>query len=140
MTSFKGQSCFVIGGKGKDFSTLDSVSRFNIDKDQWESGTPNLNIERSLAAACTSGDRIFVIGGVDGDNHYLNSVEVLNVEKMVSDEADWELVKFPTEVFTPRRNPLVTALNENEIVIMGGTDGENCLQDVLVYDIDKKQC
>jgi hypothetical protein len=46
---------------------------------------------------------------------------------MVSDEADWELVKFPTEVFTPRRNPLVTALNENEIVIMGGTDGENCL-------------
>jgi len=49
-------------------------------------------------------------------------------------------VKVPTEVFTPRRNPLVTALNDSEIVIMGGTDGENCLSDVLVYDIDKKEC
>ena len=80
MTSYKRKSCFVIGGKNKDFNTLSSVSRYNIDEDHWESGTPDLIVERSLAAACSSGDRIFVVGGVDSNNHYLNSIEVLNVE------------------------------------------------------------
>ena len=42
MASFKGKSCFVIGGWGVDDKILSIVSRYSIVKDQWESDTPAL--------------------------------------------------------------------------------------------------
>ena len=42
MTSFNGEKVFVIGGKSEDFTTLSSVSRYSLIKDQWEAETPKL--------------------------------------------------------------------------------------------------
>ena len=112
MTVVKDEFCFVIGGKGKDMSTLSSVSRYNIDKNQWERGTPKLNVPRSLAATCSMGDSMYTFAGVDADNKYLNSVEMMvNVSTVATSgrkrkawenipafggvilaRADWELI------------------------------------------------
>ena len=63
MANFKGKTCFVIGGFNVSSCTiLSSVSRYNIDKDQWEPGTPDLKVARKAAAACSLGDSVFVFG------------------------------------------------------------------------------
>ena len=160
ITVVKDEFCFAIGGKGKDMSTLGSVSRYNIDKDQWERGTPKLNVPRSFAAACSIGDNMYTFAGVDSDNKYLNSVEMMaNVSTVATSgrkkkawenipafggvvlaRADWELIKPPKEVFTPRRNPLVVPLNQNEIAILGGYGENGGLSDVLIFNVTSKEC
>ena len=43
MSNSKGETCFVIGGMHEGFERpLETVSRYNIIKNQWEQGTPNL--------------------------------------------------------------------------------------------------
>lgn len=146
MTNFKGENCFVIGGKDKEFMTKNSVSRYNILNDKWEPGTPKLSVGRHLAAACSLGDSIFTFAGVNARNKYLNSVEMLKVPRNCNYgvawyEASWELIQLPKTEFAPRRNPVVIPLNDSEIAILGGC-GENDkdLSDVVVFNVVNKEC
>lgn len=146
MTNFRGEICFVIGGKNKEFLTLNSVSRYNIMKDRWEPGTPKLRVARHLAAACSLGDKIFAFAGVNASDKYLNSIEMLKVPRH-SDygaawyEAAWESIQLPKKEFVPRRNPVVIPLNDREIAILGGCDeNDKDLSDVVVFDVINKEC
>ena len=44
----------------------------------------------------------------------------MNVPDLANSGATWELIELPYDVFVPRENPAVVALNESEIAIMGG--------------------
>ena len=80
---------------------ISSVSRYNIGKDQWEPGTPDLNIRRSTSNACTLGDFVYVFYGRYYGN-ILNSVERINVPAIANGGAAWELIELPEDVFIPR--------------------------------------
>jgi len=108
MANSKGETCFVIGGMEAGYErALETVSRYNIIKAQWEQGTPNLHVPRYLAAACSLGDYLIVVGGIGGvdarvhwgpqDNskRYLNSIEMINVTTLWSHSASWELIEPP---------------------------------------------
>ena len=68
---------------------MGSVSRYNIRKDQWEQGTPDLIVERMYAAACTLGDSVFVFAGMDTGFQRATSVERINVPEIASGVATW---------------------------------------------------
>ncbi len=89
ITNYKDKTCFVIGGF--DYSTLSSVFRYKISKDQWEQGTPDLKTARAGAAACSFGDSVFVFAGTSGGK-LLNSVERINVPAIANGVAVWELI------------------------------------------------
>ena len=95
MTIYNGEICFVIGGSDSNLNPFQSVSRYNIGKDQWESGTPDLNIARKFAAACSLGDTVFVFAGCGVHREHLNSVERINVPAIASSGAAWELIDLP---------------------------------------------
>ena len=78
MTNFKDEACYVIGGKGKDFITVDIIYRYNIAKDRWETGVSHLQVARHFAAACSLGNTIYTFAGVDNADKFLNSVEIIS--------------------------------------------------------------
>ena len=98
MASYKDETCFVIGGVNKRRTYLSSVSRYNIIKDQWESGTPALNVPRMCASACSLGDCLFVFAGVKKGRKCTRIEERLNVTAITSGgEASWKLIQLPEE-------------------------------------------
>lgn len=141
MTNYKGESCFVMGGFQKGATLQRNVSRYNLGKDQWELGTPALQVARRVAAACTIGDNIFIFAGYDSDNfQHLLSVEKLNVPEIVRGAA-WELIQLPESVFAPRTALAVIPINESEIAILGGcAKNNNYLSDVVVFNVKSQAC
>lgn len=88
IVGYKGELCFVIGGISKEDQILPSVVRYNISTDEWEEGTPALNVARASAAGCTLGDNVFVFAGSKGQT-LLNSVEWLDVTSIARGRASW---------------------------------------------------
>lgn len=66
IASYNGEMCFVIGGSGKDDRLLRKVSYYLFATDEWDQRTPELNVARIFAAACSVGENVFVFGGFDG--------------------------------------------------------------------------
>ena len=136
MANYKGRCCFVIAGLSS--VTLNSVSRYNIAEDQWELGTPDLNVGRVFASACSIRDSVFVFAGINKST-YLNSVERLKVPQIYIG-AVWELISLPEEVFASRLFPVVVPLNESDIAVLGGKDSKVFHKDVVVYNVTSKAC
>lgn len=65
---------------------------------------------------------------------------MLKVTAIDSGAASWELIELPKAVFTPRSSPVVIPVNISEIAILGGTDTNGNLSDILVFNTDKKTC
>ena len=140
MTFYKSAwMCFVIGAVS-DLNSEGSVSRYNITVDRWVPGTPNLQVARRNASACTLGDFVFVFAGLAGNKKCINSIEMLKVTAIDNGAASWELIELPKAVFTPRSSPVVIPVNISEIVILGGKDTNGNLSDILVFNTYKKTC
>ena len=54
--------------------------------------------------------------------------------------ARWELIQVPQDNLSPRAVPAVTPINDNEIVIMGGWDGDKRISDVVIFDTTTYAC
>ena len=87
-----GRICFSIGGFDESYLPISSVSRYNIIKDSWEIGTPDLQIARASASACSLGDNVFVFAGSGTDYVSLNSVERIKVSESGNSGNVWELI------------------------------------------------
>ena len=64
----------------------------------------------------------------------------MNVPDLANFGATWELIQLPDDVFVPRENPAVVALNESEIAIMGGFDRNGYFSDVVVVNFTQNLC
>ena len=73
----------------------------------------------------------------------LSSVEMLaDAGSSIGLLESWKLIYIPEAVLSPRWLPAATALNENEIVIMGGCTYEDDeienLGDVILFNIESE--
>ena len=50
----------------------------------------------------------------------MSSIEKLEIKNT---KAGWHLINFPKSLYTPRSFPGVAAINENELLIIGGSLG-----------------
>ena len=61
---------------------------------------------------------------------------------MTSSSWHWRLIRTPASTLTPRYQPAVAPINQNEIAIMGGwaSEGYSRLGDVVLFDTRTKKC
>ena len=61
--------------------------------DRWSYDSPALNVGRVFHSSCSLGDCIYVFGGRDRRNAFLNSIECLDVAKLLTGKYDqWALI------------------------------------------------
>jgi hypothetical protein len=114
LCGLSGGELYAIGGEDVNDEQLASVERYNPDLDTW-SAAPSLPRPRSLHCACTVGDALYVLGGVEedeeGEEHTVSSVL-----KFDSRMQTWsEVAPMPAE----RDNAGACVLGSN-IYIFGG--------------------
>lgn len=90
----------------------------------WQYGTPELTTARAMASSCSLGDSIYVFGGVKNGNEYLNTIEWLNVPKMLIGGlgVGWGVI---STGIMPLKYSFFHPLNDRELVIMGGFSEQN---------------
>ena len=104
---------------------LSTVSRYDIAKDIWESGLPQLILARNKHSACVLQAKVYVFCGRLINNcigySYLNSIEVIRETDLVPhSQARWQLIEVSESILAKRACPAVTAINDTEIAILGG--------------------
>ena len=125
----------LIGGYGNgDYQK--GCYRYNISTDDWDE-MPELNIARSRASSLYIDGRIYVVGGVGVGGVAIQSIERLTIDVNNQEDKFWKEIH-PSNIdpnFTPRAWPLVGALNNQTIVILGGeTDEQTRTNDVFYLD------
>ena len=100
VTNYRDKIIFLIGGKGDTQSSqqekLDSVTAYYVEEKimtQW----PSLNVARSHASSCTTGDSVFVFGGENKTSQSC-SIERLHGVNRGKTRAHWELIELPNAV------------------------------------------
>ena len=100
---------------------------------------PNMQAERLHHASCALGDTVYVFCGEDGDFNVICTNQIEKLSKAHHPEPPflhiWQTIEISSD-FIDRRYPGVSALNSNEIVIVGGNPitFENDLSDVWIFD------
>jgi len=80
---------------------------------------------------------LYAFRGYVGDNKYLDSIEILNIDDIVN---GWQNVKIedPGSAWMPSAYSCVTVINPNMILICGGKNEEKLLYNTYYYDPLKK--
>ena len=88
----------------------------DLQTNKWgRNSQPDLNVARSRHSSCSFGeDQVYVACGV-GDDGDLASIEMLRLGAQA-----WELIEVPD--LTPRLNPVLSQIDLNNIVILGGVE------------------
>lgn len=128
---------FVSGGYQPGAEQIyTSVDCFEIDSNTWSSA-PDLNVPRAVHSSCAfSASVIYSFCGFNG-TVCLNSIEKLVFNRGVA-ASGWQLIEVPSSCLLGRRDPLVSQINENEIVILGGYNDKQ-LGDGLIFDCKTNQ-
>ena len=74
-----------------------------------------LNVPRSAHTSCILADKLFVFGGIDSSIAHIGLIEVLDITNLAK---GWELIKEPP--IPGGLRPLMTAINETELLMVGG--------------------
>jgi len=88
-------------------------------------------VPRKAHSSVSIGKRIYYFGGGDG-NKALNETYILDTEKYY-----WELLKTEGQLPGPRGYHTTNLFGNNgKIYLYGGSDGQECLNDIYVLDIN----
>ena len=118
---------------------VSTVSYYDIAGNTWKGLKAELNIARDEHSACTLNGIVYVFCGL-GDGSYLNSIEMISESSLLANATTlWQLIDVDWNILTKRTVPAVAPLNDTEIAILGGNDG-NCLSDVIVFNTTTKTC
>ena len=128
----------MIGGFNRYY--LSTVSSHDLKTNTWSLNSHRLNKARCNAASCLLADHVYLFAGFD--NRFLNSIEKIDAASIVSSNkiTAWRIIKVPRNILSPRIDPAVTRLNENEIAILGGFANQDCLCDVVIFDVRTGKC
>jgi N-acetylneuraminic acid mutarotase len=114
LCGLSGGELYAIGGEDVNDEPLASVERYNPDLDTW-SAAPSLPRPRSSHCACTVGDALYVLSGIEKDEAR-GEITVSSVLKFDSRTQTWsEVAPMPAE----RDNAGACVLGSN-IYIFGG--------------------
>ena len=67
----------------------DHVARYIIKEDQWNTNVPALINKRTKAATCTLGYNLYVFGGKNEDNIFVDVIEKLTLVQYGLPKAGW---------------------------------------------------
>ena len=125
---------FVLGGKSafpdKDGVPLDSVECYDTEIDRW-------NVKSHMPAklyhhdAVLVNENIYVIGGINETNEVQDHFLCYSIEL-----DQWSTLETPMH---HARAEFGATLNNNEIFVIGGTDGNMNLTSVEIYNFDRKK-
>ena len=108
----------VIGGRTEGaFGRMKihhSVYKLNLQSRDI-SALPYLNMRRFGAACCEQNGRVYVAAGADSRDTFTKTVEYLDIAR---GDKTWTI--FALEKLEPRIHPVMSALNEDQILIAGG--------------------
>ncbi|KAH7345779.1 galactose oxidase [Rhizoctonia solani] len=127
---------FIVGG-GQDFVYYDTVHIFDTLTHKWSK--PDIQGERPMArrahTACLYNGRLVIFGGGNG-TVALNDVWAMDIT-VPFDKLRWEQIKPQGSGPLPRPRGYHTSnLVGNVMVIVGGSDGRDCYEDIWVMDLD----
>ena len=80
-----------------------------------------MNMARYVHSSCTLGNKLYVLAGINLRDDTANFIEKLdNIDRTaVSTFSSWQLIQL-TEFFKPRQRSVFYALNERELIVLGG--------------------
>ncbi|CDR95630.1 kelch repeat and K+ channel tetramerisation domain containing protein, putative [Babesia bigemina] len=113
---------YAFGGHNLDYKALCETEMYDRLRDTWHTAA-SLNKARRNNGGCAFGDRLFCVGGFDGQS-VLDSVESYDVRMR-----NWIHL---APLTTPRSSPMLAPQN-GMLYALGGTSGER-LQSVERYD------
>ena len=136
MSSYQDKFVFVSGGNLFNIENpVGTTARFNFETQQWEN-LPGLFLRRRGHSSCMIDQDLYVFCGVT--RHYFTSlVERLRGAASANIPAGSSFESIVTEapICSPRSKTAVSALNQHEIVILGGQNKNNeDLGDVIIFN------
>ena len=101
---------------------------YDISNDSWTE-CPVMMVPRLQHSCCTLGDMVYAFCGYDGQQ-YLSSIEELNAQRWINQQEDenieWQQL-LPSKEIQPRYSPLVTPIDSDKIIILGGVFAEGSI-------------
>ena len=108
----------VGGGAGNTATkTYRNVHQYDSTADTWKP-LPNMNVPRSYASSCYAEKTLFVMGGKDGGDNALDSVECIKIDA-TSQSPRWTICQTPLPLTL--QGHVSIAIN-GDIYLTGGTD------------------
>ena len=98
-----------------------------------------MSIPRRRHSSCSLGNYIYAVCGYVGGKKikYTNSIERLDVSTIGSKRHQWTQLETRIFCIEPRADPAVAAINENEIVILGGDIAPNkWIGDFIIINVN----
>ena len=122
------------------WTALRTVSYYDIASNTWKELNAILNKARYGHSACTLNGIVYVFCGWDGI-YNLNSIEMITESTLLANATTlWHLINVAENILIKRTYPAVAPLNDTEIAILGGYDGNSTLSDVIVFNTTTKKC
>ena len=123
---------------GHTWTYLSTVSYYDIAGNTWKGLKAKLNIARHCHSACTLNGIVYVFCG--SNSSWLNSIEMISESSLLANATTlWQLINVAENILTPHDHTAVAPLNDTEIAILDGYDG-NKLSDVIVFNTTTKTC
>jgi dihydrofolate reductase len=121
---------YVFGGRNLG-TTISSVERYDIPNNKWEMVNSNMNMERWNHAAVKVGNKVYIIGGEDENNNYLDSMEIFDVSSNTFQQGN--IPKLPIAL------SYMSAIAIGKwIVVTGGYNNDDVhIADSYVYDTEQ---
>ena len=116
----------------RDGSASTSLVIFDINSERWYQAN-DFKVARQHHSSCFLKTKLFLFGGCSDDMGRLSSIETMDV---ANNDQVWSIINDSRD-FTKRTLPLVCAISETQIAIMGGWD-ISYYSDILIYDDQTK--
>ena len=132
-----GKWVYAAGGKDKQGQALVSVERLDVINKKWTVLPAKMNTPRHSHSSCTLSNALYVFCGFAKEKH-LDSIEVLKTNVPLKEQIWYQFPKFPS--LQPKRNVSVGALNDCEIVLMGGYKNGSLQDDIHIFNSRTYEC
>ena len=121
---------YALGGRqygNAELGIYDKCERYDIEKNMWKQ-IANLNCRRCTSNSTIYNNQIYIFGG------YFGSGRVSEIEKYNEVYNKWELIQMSLQFFID--GGLLLHTSENEILIVGGKDEYNHVNNVTSYNLE----
>lgn len=116
-------------------------NKVKVDSD-WEI-CASMKHARANFAAINLGNRVYVFGGISGNDPQIQHQPVLVedvIERYVSQTNTWEVFDIPNAPRCAAFSWTPTTYDEGSIIILGGTDGNLMSQDLCLINFKDATC
>ena len=126
------------------------IQAYNVQRDSWlqERGLPCLNQARRSSSSCVLGDTVlYTFGGLKSmskNEDSVSSIERIRVDAITNRAVcrdEWHLINLGTAesgLDFNRINPIISPINDSQIMFLGGFEQGIQCKDCLIYDANKQ--